>query len=170
MNPISMPVHYSYVSVRSDELGQNKIVVDGHLMRTEKVRDGVTTIKIFRPDRDRVYTIRPAEKTYYETIIPGFASEGAPGQGIDQSDRYWEYVGEEDIEGVKCKKYIVHSKSFGKIMGYEWIINETQMSRRHATVNRMGEIALIVDHLEIDLSKPNPLLFEIPPGYQLVDG
>jgi outer membrane lipoprotein-sorting protein len=157
-----------FVEVQGPKTSSGKLYMKGQKTRRE-ITQGNQGIVITRPDKDVMWILNPATKTYSE--MSGIADMVAAASDPDAAlkglgDR--KLVGQETINGYLCDKYAFtfHDSSMGT--QYQWISKKLnlmiKMASEGSTVFKMAT--------EMRNIKEQPVpdsLFELPAGYTKVE-
>ncbi|MBW2558132.1 MAG: DUF4412 domain-containing protein [Deltaproteobacteria bacterium] len=85
---------------------EGKVSIKGDLIRQEFLnKEGGKVTMIFRPDRNEVWMVNPAEKKYM--AFPIDEKEGQLEKWDEKREKKAKYLGKEKVSGLKCNKYVV---------------------------------------------------------------
>lgn len=133
-----------------------KVFIKGDLVRQEMVAEkGVRNIMIFRPDRNEVWMVNPAEKKYM--VFPIDKKEGQLEKWNEKREGNAKYVGKEKVSGLKCKKYVIIDK--GR-KSYFWI------SKKFPFPVKFESEAVCTQYKNIKTKRLSKSVFEVPSDYQ----
>ncbi len=152
-----------FVEVRGPKTTAGKLYMKDGKVRREFTQ-GKTSIMISRPDKDVIWDVNLANKTYLELPgVGGMPTSISEIQAALKGLGELKLVGEETVNGYPCDKYAFtyHDKSMG--MMYQWIAKKFQLAIKMET---QGSPAKMSSEFKNIKEEPVPdSLFELPSGY-----
>ncbi len=138
------------------KIAEGKIFIKGDLIRQEILnKEGGTVIMIFRPDRNKVWILNPAEKKYMALPIDEKKKQFEKWSG--EIEEKAKYLGTEKVSGLKCEKYEVTDK--GRESHF-WI------SKKFPFPVKFENETVCTQFRNIKTKNFSKSVFEVPSGYQ----
>jgi hypothetical protein len=159
------PPCYTVVVHRSDG-GYSRESVDGPRRRLETYgRDGrLLFAAIYRHDLGLCWSLHPLAGRWTES--PFAQMKASPlAQSLGSMVR-WAAAGPVESGGVACLQYVgtYQMQDVGSAREECLIESATGLPLRHATYNKLGQEAVVWTRTSLDLTPPDPSLFEAPGG------
>ena len=133
-----------------------KVFIKGDLIRQEILnKEGGNVIMIFRPDRNEVWMVNPAEKEYM--AFPIDEKKGQLEKWNEKREKNAKYLGKEKVSGLKCKKYVVTDNGRET---YFWI------SKKFPFPVKFKNEAVCTQYKNIKTKRLSKSVFEVPSDYQ----
>lgn len=150
-----------FVDVRGPKTESGKLYIKGEKVRRE-VTQGTPVISISRPDKNVLWTLNPADKTYFE--VPALAITLTESDWADlKASGSLKLVGEETINGYPCDKYTSGSSS--NAFSY-W---ESKKLKVVIKTQSEGTYKTLTEYKSIKEEAVPDSTFELPAGYRKVD-
>lgn len=152
-----------FAEVKGPRTSSGKLYMKGTKVRRE-VTQGNTGIMISRPDKDVIWNLNPAGKTYLEmTGIGNMPTSDADIAAALKDLGERKLVGEESINGYLCDKYAFtyHDKSMGT--QYQWISKKLKVMIKMDSEGSPFKMSTEFKNIKEE-SVPDSL-FELPAGY-----
>ena len=141
-----------------------KVFVKGEKFRQEMNMGGQNHIMIFQKDKGVVWVLMPQQKMYME-MSAGGQQNMAPATPEDMEkmgDK--KYLGEEKVNGYKCKKYRYTSSDPSVGTTTMWISKKLNFPIKTEMKGSSGPMSM--EYKNIQEKKLPDSLFNIPAGYQ----
>lgn len=152
-----------FVEVKGPQTSSGKLYMKGTEVRRE-VTQGRTGITISRPDKDVIWILNPASKTYMEMSGVG----NMPTSDADIAEALKglgerKLVGEETINGYACDKYVFtyHDKSMGTQS--QWVSKKLKIAIKMESEG--SPFKMSSEYKNIKEGSVPDFLFELPAGY-----
>jgi len=159
-----------FVDTKAGRTNSGKVYLKGDKVRrevTEGPRKG--TITIYRLDKEVVWVLNPAQKTYTE--MPGMGKQiGELSLNDPRVQDMLKKLGElkpagtETVNGYVCDKYalVYHEKAMGT--QYQWIAQKLNVPIK---IEHQGSrFSMLIEYKNINEGQIPDSLFELPPGYR----
>lgn len=151
---------------------QGKVYYAPGKERREMNQGGMNMANITRHDKKVVWMLMPEMKTYMEMPMGAGAPASNPGDLSGYKMEHSE-VGKETLNGVPTtkSKLVMTAPDGSKLGGFMWSTKEGIMVKMDAISMQEGKKMRIKQELtNLKIGKQDPQLFEIPPGYQAMQG
>lgn len=159
------PLSYKVVVHRSDG-GYSMEAVDGARRRLETYgKDGrLSFAAIYRHDLGLCWSLHPLAGTWVESRLTQM--ESSPLAQSLGSMVLWAPAGPVEFGGVACLRYVGNYKMENVGLAREECLIEraTGLPLRHATYDKLGQEAVVWTRTSLELTPPDPSLFEAAPG------
>jgi len=141
-----------------------KVFVKGEKFRQEMNMGGKKQIMIFQKDKGVVWVLMPELKMYMEMSAGGQQNmaPATPEEMEKMGDK--KYLGEEKVNGYKCKKYRYTSNDPSVGTTTMWISKKLNFPIKTEMEGSSGTMSM--EYKNIQEKKLPDSLFEIPAGYQ----
>jgi outer membrane lipoprotein-sorting protein len=143
---------------------QGKVFVRGQNYRQEMAMGGQKQIMIFQKDKGIVWVLMPQLKMYMEMTAGGQQDMAPPTPEEMEKMGDKKYLGEEKINGYKCKKYRYTPKDPSMGTSTMWISNKLNFPIKVEMQGSSGPMS--VEYKNIQEKKIQDSLFNLPAGYQ----
>ena len=141
-----------------------KVFVKGENLRQEMNMGGQNQIMIFQKEKGVVWILMPGQRMYMEMAAGGEQSMAPP--TLEEMEKMGDkkYLGEEKVNGYKCKKfsYTSNDPSVGTIT--MWISKKLNFPIKTEMEGSSGPMSM--EYKNIQEKKLPESLFKIPDGYQ----
>ncbi len=141
-----------------------KVYVKGKNYRQEMTMMGMKHITIYREDKDVAWVLMPAQMTYMEMKGESIKSAAFSGKELEEiADK--KYLGEEKVNGYKCKKYryVYHDKSMGTVT--QWVAKKLDYPIKIVMESPVSGKTTI-EYKNIKQKKLSNSLFVVPKEYE----
>jgi hypothetical protein len=169
--PASVAYSADFTLETADMAQSGRIYASAGKERRETVMEGMTMINIRREDLGKLWILMPAEQMYMEIGAgQGNTSDMAADNPADYDVQMTE-VGPELLDGVETvkQKVIMTSADGGKMGGFWWTTAEgIPIKMDMIAIDENDKMRLKQQLSNLELGEPDPSLFEIPDGYQLL--
>jgi len=141
-----------------------KVFVKGENFRQEMNMGGQKQIMIFQKEKGIVWVLMPQLKMYMEMTAGGQQDMSPPTPEEMEKMGEKKYLGEEKVNGYKCKKYryTPNDKSVGT--STMWISKKINFPIKTEMEGSSGP--MIMEYKNIQEKKISDSLFNIPAGYK----
>jgi hypothetical protein len=139
--------------------------------RRESVMEGMTMINIRREDLGKLWILMPSEQMYMEISAGQENTSDMAATNPADYDVEMTEVGPELLDGVETvkQKVIMTSADGSKMGGFWWTTSEgIPIKMDMIAVDEGDKMRLKQQLSNLELGEPDPSLFEIPAGYQLL--
>jgi outer membrane lipoprotein-sorting protein len=143
---------------------QGKVFVRGQNYRQEMAMGGQKQIMIFQKDKGIVWVLMPQLKMYMEMTAGGQQDMAPPTPEEMEKMGDKKYLGEEKINGYKCKKYRYTPNDPSMGTSTMWISNKLNFPIKVEMHGSSGPMS--VEYKNIQEKKISDSLFNLPAGYQ----
>jgi hypothetical protein len=150
-----------FVDVKGPKTESGKLYMKGDKVRRE-VTQGTPTIAIYRPDRNLLWTLNPADKTYFEVLGVSIVLTDADLAALKAAGSI-KLVGDETINGYPCEKYA--SNSARNAYSY-W---ESKKLKVVIKMQSEGAYKTLTEYKSIKEAPVPDSMFELPAGYKKVE-
>jgi outer membrane lipoprotein-sorting protein len=133
---------------------RGKVYVDNGKMRMDTTAGGTRVEVLIRPDRDKMYQIVRAQKTYTELPLRPLQRHNAY---VPTAQRT--LIGTETVRGIACDKYSVKS---GDVMYVFWVRKGTAVPVQMETSDGRSH----VEYANVKVGAPPAGTFEVPKGFK----
>ena len=166
---IAAPSHageFSADMIQKSPMGnsEGKVFVKGENLRQEMNIGGEKQIMIFQKDKGIVWVLMPELKMYMEMTAGGQQNMAPPTPGEMEKMGDKKYLGEEKVNGYKCKKYRYTSNDPSVGTTTMWISKKLNFPIKTEMEGSSGPMSM--EYKNIQEKKLPESLFEIPAGYQ----
>jgi len=159
--PFSLGKDYSVEMLTTIQGMETKTImhVSGDKIRTESTVMGMQNIAILRKDKDIMWVVMPAQKTYMEMPLPKNTAVGTP-----DPNAKWEKIGDEAVDGKPAEKWKSTMQQGGQeaVMFY-WIDKTTKLPLK---AEMSGMVTYWKNYNE---GAQDASLFELPAGYKKME-
>lgn len=141
-----------------------KVFVKGENLRQEMNMGGQNQIMIFQKDKGVVWILMPGQKMYMEMAAGGEQSMAPP--TLEEMEKMGDkkYLGEEKVNGYKCKKFSYTSNDPSVGTTTMWISKKLNFPIKTEMEGSSGPMSM--EYKNIQEKKLPESLFKIPAGYQ----
>ncbi|MEK9149446.1 MAG: DUF4412 domain-containing protein, partial [Candidatus Desantisbacteria bacterium] len=139
--------------------------------REEMVFEKHKNITIIRSDKNLIWTIMPEQKMYTEIEIGEKSQDVTDCKDCNLVD--WKPAGTEVVNGLTTTKYKFSTScpKHGKPEGNMWFTKEWIMVKMEIVISTKEEkMDMKMNLKNLKIGKQDPLLFEVPKGYQKSGG
>ena len=143
---------------------KGKVFVKGENFRHEMTMGGEKQIMIFQKDKGVVWVLMPQLKMYMEMTAGGQQDMAPPTPEEMEKMGDKKYLGEEKVNGYKCKKYRYTSKDPSVGTTTMWISKKLNFPIKTEMEGSSGPMSM--EYKNIQEKKLPESLFKIPAGYQ----
>ena len=166
---IAAPSHageFSADMIQKSPMGnsEGKVFVKGENLRQEMNIGGEKQIMIFQKDKGIVWVLMPELKMYMEMTAGGQQNMAPPTPEEMENMAEKKYLGQEKMNGYKCKKYRFTPRDPSVGTTTMWISNKLNFPIKTEMKSSSGPI--IMEYKNIQEKKVPDSLFKIPAGYQ----
>jgi hypothetical protein len=159
-------------TLETAEMAQTgKIYASAGKERRESVMEGMTMINIRREDLGKLWILMPSEQMYMEIATGQENTSDMAATNPADYDVQMTEVGPELLDGVETvkQKVIMTSADGSKMGGFWWISAEGIPIKMDMIAIDEGDKMRLKQQLSnLAPGEPDPSLFEIPAGYQLL--
>jgi len=159
-------VEFSADMIQKSPMGnsEGKVFVKGEKFRQEMTMGGQKQIMIFQKEKGIVWVLMPQLKMYMEMTAGGQQDMSPPTPEEMEKMGEKKYLGEEKVNGYKCKKYryTPNDKSVGT--STMWISKKINFPIKTEMEGSSGPMSM--EYKNIQEKKLPDSLFNIPAGYQ----
>ena len=145
---------------------KGKVFVKGENFRHEMTMGGEKQIMIFQKDKGVVWVLMPQLKMYMEMTAGGQQDMAPPTPEEMEKMGDKKYLGEEKVNGYKCKKYRYTSKDPSVGTTTMWISKKLNFPIKTEMEGSSGPMSM--EYKNIQEKKLPDSLFKIPAGYQKI--
>ena len=141
-----------------------KVFVKGENLRQEMNMGGQNQIMIFQKEKGVVWILMPGQKMYMEMAAGGEQSMAPP--TLEEMEKMGDkkYLGEEKVNGYKCKKFSYTSNDPSVGTTTMWISKKLNFPIKTEMEGSSGPMSM--EYKNIQEKKLPESLFKIPAGYQ----
>ena len=141
-----------------------KVFVKGENLRQEMNMGGQNQIMIFQKEKGVVWILMPGQRMYMEMAAGGEQSMAPP--TLEEMEKMGDkkYLGEEKVNGYKCKKFSYTSNDPSVGTTTMWISKKLNFPIKTEMEGSSGPMSM--EYKNIQEKKLPESLFEIPAGYQ----
>ncbi|MDD2903792.1 MAG: DUF4412 domain-containing protein [Syntrophales bacterium] len=140
---------------------KGKIYLQGEKMRQEFSAPEGLSINIFRPDKQVMWVIMPAQKMYME--MPFGQSDLGKTMQMPQDKAKMKLLGTETVNGYETEKYETTVKGRGReVKHYIWVAKKLGVPIKMTSAD--GSFSM--EYRDIKEGNVPAAKFEVPPGYQ----
>ena len=166
---LAAPSHaaeFSADMIQKSSMGntQGKVFVKGQNYRQEMAMGGQKQIMILQKDKGTVWVLMPQLKMYMEMTAGGQQDMAPPTPEEMEKMGDKKYLGEEKINGYKCKKYRYTPNDPSIGTSTMWISNKLNFPIKVEMQGSSGPMS--VEYKNIQEKKIPDSLFNLPAGYQ----
>ena len=157
---------FSADMVQKSSMGnsEGKVFVKGQNYRHEMTMGGQKQIMIFQKDKGVVWVLMPQLKMYMEMTAGGQQDMSPPTPEEMEKMGDKKYLGEEKINGYKCKKYRYTPNDPSISTATIWISNKLNFPIKTEMEGSSGPMSM--EYKNIQEKKISDSLFNLPAGYQ----
>ena len=166
---ISAPSHageFSADMIQKSPMGnsEGKVFVKGENLRQEMTMGGQNQIMIFQKDKGVALVLMPDLKMYME--MPAGGQQNMAPATPEEMDKMGDkkYLGEEKVNGYKCKKYRYTSNDPSVGPTTMWISKKLNFPIKTEMEGSSGPMSM--EYKNIQEKKIPDSLFKIPAGYR----
>lgn len=141
-----------------------KVFVKGENLRQEMTMGGQNQIMIFQKDKGVALVLMPEMKMYMEIPAGGQQDMAPPTPEEMEKMGDKKYLGEEKMNGYKCKKYRFTPRDPSVGTTTMWISNKLNFPIKTEMKSSSGPMSM--EYKNIQEKKLPDSLFKIPAGYQ----
>jgi len=141
-----------------------KVFVKGENLRQEMNMGGQNQIMIFQKDKGVVWILMPGQRMYMEMAAGGQQNMATPTPEEMEKMGDKKYLGEEKVNGYKCKKYRYTSNDPSVGNTTMWISKKLNFPIKTEMEGSSGPMSM--KYKNIQKKKVPDSLFKIPAGYQ----
>lgn len=141
-----------------------KVFVKGENLRQEMNMGGQNQIMIFQKEKGVVWILMPGQRMYMEMAAGGEQSMAPP--TLEEMEKMGDkkYLGEEKVNGYKCKKFSYTSNDPSVGTTTMWISKKLNFPIKTEMEGSSGPMSM--EYKNIQEKKLPESLFKIPAGYQ----
>ncbi len=141
-----------------------KVFVKGENLRQEMNMGGQNQIMIFQKEKGVVWILMPGQNMYMEMAAGGEQSMAPP--TLEEMEKMGDkkYLGEEKVNGYKCKKFSYTSNDPSVGTTTMWISKKLNFPIKTEMEGSSGPMSM--EYKNIQEKKLPESLFKIPAGYQ----
>jgi hypothetical protein len=150
-----------FVDVKGPKTEAGTLYMKGDKVRRD-VTQGTPTIVIYRPDKNLLWTLNPADKTYFEVLGVSIVLTDADLTALKAAGSI-KLVGDETINGYLCEKYA--SNSARNAFSY-W---ESKKLKVVIKMQSEGAYKTLTEYKSIKEAPVPDSMFELPAGYKKVE-
>jgi len=143
---------------------EGKVFVKGQNIRHEMAMGGQKQIMIFQKEKGVALVLMPEMKMYMEIPAGGQQSTAPPTPEEMENMAEKKYLGQEKVNGYKCKKYLFTPSDPSVGTTTMWISNKLNFPIKTEMKSSSGP--MIMEYKNIQEKKLPDSLFNIPAGYQ----
>lgn len=155
-----------FVDVKGPQTSSGKLYMKDTKVRRE-VTQGRPSITISRPDKEVMWILNPANKTYFE--MPNVGKEAA---NMDVNEALKglgerKLVGEETVNGYPCDKYVFvyNDKSMGTLN--QWISKKLKIAIKMESEG--SPYKMVTEYKNIKEGPIADSIFDLPAGYTKIN-
>ena len=141
-----------------------KVFVKGENFRQEMNMGGQNQIMIFQKEKGVVWILMPGQRMYMEMAAGGEQNMAPPTPEEMEKMGDKKYLGEEKVNGYKCKKYSYTSNDPSVGTTTMWISKKLNFPIKTEMEGSSGPMSM--EYKNIQEKKLPDSLFNIPAGYQ----
>jgi outer membrane lipoprotein-sorting protein len=141
-----------------------KVFVKGENLRQEMTMGGQNQIMIFQKDKGVALVLMPEMKMYMEIPAGGQQDMAPPTPEEMENMAEKKYLGQEKVNGYKCKKYLFTPRDPSVGTTTMWISNKLNFPIKTEMKSSSGPMSM--EYKNIQEKKLPDSLFKIPAGYQ----
>jgi outer membrane lipoprotein-sorting protein len=162
----SHAVEFSADTIQKSPMGnsQGKVFVKGQNIRQEMTMGGQKQIMIFQKEKGVALVLMPEMKMYMEIPVGGQENIAPPTPEEMENMAEKKYLGQEKVNGYKCKKYLFTPSDPSVGTTTMWISNKLNFPIKTETKSSSGP--MLMEYKNIKEKKIPDSLFTIPAGYQ----
>ena len=143
---------------------EGKVFVKGEKFRQEMNIGGEKQIMIFQKDKGVVWVLMPEQRMYMEMTAGGHQDMAPPTPEEMENMAEKKYLGQEKINGYKCKKYIFTPRDPSVGTTTMWISNKLNIPIKTEMKSSAGPISM--EYKNMQEKKIPDSLFTLPAGYR----
>ena len=143
---------------------EGKVFVKGEKFRHEMTMGGQKQIMIFQKEKGIVWVLMPQLKMYMEMTAGGQQDMSPPTPEEMEKMGDKKYLGEEKVNGYKCKKYRYTSNDPSVGPATMWISKKLNFPIKTEMEGSSGPMSM--EYKNIQEKKIPDSLFTLPAGYQ----
>ena len=166
---IAAPSHaaeFSADMIQKSSMGnsEGKVFVKGENLRQEMTMGGQNQIMIFQKEKGIVWVLMPQLKMYMEMTAGGQQDMSPPTPEEMEKMGDKKYLGEEKVNGYKCKKYSYTSNDTSVGTSTMWISKKLNFPIKTEMEGSSGPMSM--EYKNIQEKKIPDSLFNLPAGYK----
>ena len=166
---IAAPSHageFSADMIQKSPMGnsEGKVFVKGENLRQEMNMGGEKQIMISQKDKGIVWVLMPQLKMYMEMTAGGQQNMAPPTPEEMENMAEKKYLGQEKVNGYKCKKYLFTPRDPSVGTTTMWISNKLNFPIKTEMKSSSGPMSM--EYKNIQEKEIPDSLFKIPSGYQ----
>ena len=143
---------------------EGKVFVKGQNIRHEMAMGGQKQIMIFQKEKGVALVLMPEMKMYMEIPAGGQQSTAPPTPEEMENMAEKKYLGQEKVNGYKCKKYLFTPSDPSVGTTTMWISNKLNFPIKTEMKSSSGP--MIMEYKNIQEKKVPDSLFNLPAGYK----